>query len=162
MNIKLARFALVITGVVLIGCTQANRTTVLRPGADTVRPIARPGDTAGIGATPPENARTAEDFDTTSKDERAAALQPAIGARKLGTTIASLGNPAAPGFWLETPLVSENTPGRVVYPATGTSVSVDLIPIGGPKTGGSRISLAAMRLLGAPLTGLPELIVYAR
>jgi len=159
MNRILPRIALVFIAMLLVGCAQALRPNVYRAGPDTVRPIARPGERRQV---PLDQARTAEDFDTTSADERAAALQPASAARKLGTTVASLGNPAVPGFWLETPLVSENTPGRVVYPATGTSVSLDLIPIEGPKTGGSRISLAAMRLLGAPLTGLPELVVYAR
>jgi hypothetical protein len=158
MNRNLPRLALIVLGVVLVGCAQANRPKVYRPGPDTVRPIARPGEDRVVAL---EEARTAEDFDSTSADERAAAIAPAPVAKKLGTTIATLGNPALPGFWLQTPLVSENTPGRVVYPATGTSVSVDLIPTGGPETGGSRISLAAMRLLGAPLTGLPELIVYA-
>jgi uncharacterized lipoprotein YajG len=89
---------------------------------------------------PPAGATTVEDFDT--------------------STVASLGNPSRPGFWLETPLVSVPTKGRMLYLATGKSVVVDLIPTD-DATGGSRISLAALRLLGAALTGLPELIVYA-
>lgn len=133
--------------------------TAQQPNADTVRPLARPD---GQGVAPLENARTVEDFDTTTDAERTAALavSPA-GERELGRTVASLGNVANPGFWLETPLVTEPTKGRIVYPATGKSVAVDLIPIDGPATGGSRISLPAIRLLGAPLTSLPELIVYA-
>ncbi len=82
--------------------------------------------------------------------------------RALGTTIASLGDPADPGFWLKTPLVDVEGPGRVDYPAAGTSVAVTLIPLDGPSTGGSRLSLPAMRLLQAPLTGLPEVTVFAR
>lgn len=130
-----------------------------KPGADTVRPLARPD---GRSVVPSQNARTVEDFDTTTDAERTAALSTTpAGERELGRTIASLGNVAISGFWLETPLVSEPTKGRIVYPATGKSVAVDLIPIDGPATGGSRISLPAIRLLGAPLTSLPELIVYA-
>jgi hypothetical protein len=39
-------------------------------------------------------------------------------------------------------------------------VRVELRPIEGPATGGSRISLAALRLLGASLAGLPEVEVF--
>ncbi|WP_311734952.1 hypothetical protein [Alloyangia mangrovi] len=111
---------------------------------------------------PPANARTEEQFDTTSAEERsAAAAAPAAAERKLGSTVASLGDPTDPGFWLETPLVSSVTKGRVVYPVNGKSAQVELRPIEGPASGGSRISLPAMRLIGAPLTDLPTLTVYA-
>jgi len=73
----------------------------------------------------------------------------------------SLGDPARPGFWIETPLVSSPTTGRVAYPSTGQSSQVDLIPIDGPATAGSRMSLAAMRLIGVPLTGLAEVQVFS-
>lgn len=117
---------------------------------------------AAPAAIAPAAAQLPEDLDTTTAAERAAAIAPPpSGEREMGRTITSLGDPVDPGFWLETPLVSEPGKGRVVYPATGQSVAVDLRPIDGPATGGSRISLPAMRLLGAPLTGLPELIVYA-
>ena len=115
------------------------------------------------GDNSPADATTVEDFDTSTAAERAVALVSAAsvrGEREIGHTIASLGNPARPGFWLETPLVSEPTKGRILYRATGKSVVVDLIPTG-EASGSSRISLAALRLLGAALTGLPELIVYA-
>lgn len=127
----------------------------------TVRPQARPDGLAA--AKPPANARTVEEFDTTTADERrkaAAAPQP-TGEQALGDTIASLGDPAKPGFWLETPLVKTAQKGRVFNPATGKSANVDLIPIDGPATAGSRISLAAMRLVEAPLTDLPTLQVFA-
>ncbi|APX11785.1 hypothetical protein [Tateyamaria omphalii] len=78
----------------------------------------------------------------------------------LGRTVASLGNAAEPGLWLKTPLVSVEQPGRVYYDATNTTVDVTLIPIDGPATAGSRLSLAAMQALGAPLTGLPEVDVF--
>ena len=117
-----------------------------------------------LKGAPPAGATTVEEFDTTTAAERKAALVPTTvssGEREIGHTIASLGNPARPGFWLETPLVSLPTKGRVLYRATGRSVAIDLIPTGGDAGSGSRISLPALRLLGAPLTGLPELIVYA-
>ncbi len=79
-------------------------------------------------------------------------------AGRLGTTVASLGSPTSPGLWLETALVSEPTSGRVEY--NGQTVTVELRPSGGEPGSGSQISLEAMRALGAPLTGLPELTVY--
>ncbi len=111
----------------------------------------------------PENARTVEEFDTTSAGDRAAALEgaDASGAeRNLGLTIASLGDVTEPGIWLKTPLVSEPGKGRVEFVQAGTAVAVDLIPLEGEAGAGSRISLAAMRLLEADLTSLPELRVF--
>jgi hypothetical protein len=57
--------------------------------------------------------------------------------------------------------VSEVRQGRVRLAATGASVQVELRPIPGAATAGSRLSLAAMRLLGVGLTDLPEIEVYA-
>ncbi len=123
------------------------------------RPAARP-DAVESAATrpPPAGARTADSLDTSTPEERAAAAATPQGARALGRTVASLGDPARPGFWLETPLVSAPAMGRVSY--EGQSAQVELIPIDGPPSGGSRISLAAMRLIGAPLTGLPTVEVF--
>lgn len=78
----------------------------------------------------------------------------------LGVTVASLGDPAREGFWIETPLVSTPGKGRVTYEKSGRTVKVDMIPIEGPATAGSRLSMAAMRLLDAPLTGLAEVKLY--
>jgi hypothetical protein len=109
---------------------------------------------------PPPNARTVEQFDTTTAQDRAAAVAPpAAGERPLGTTIASLGSPTDPGIWLKTPLVNTVTTGRVEY--NGASVNLELRPSGGTLGSGSQISLAAMGLIEAPLTGLPEVNVYA-
>jgi len=109
---------------------------------------------------PPPNARTVEQFDTTSAQNRATAVAPPSGGeRRLGPTVASLGSPTDPGIWFKTPLVSEVTQGRVEY--QGKSVNVELRPSGGAAGSGSQISLAAMRLIEAPLTGLPEVMVYA-
>ncbi len=102
-------------------------------------------------------------MDATTEEERVRARQgaaPAAGEVFLGTTIASLGTVSEPGIWLRTPLVSTPGKGRVTYPVKGTSVLVDLIPLEGERGRGSRISLAAMRLLEAALTDLPELRVY--
>lgn len=108
----------------------------------------------------PPAARTVEQFDTTTDAQRSAASGGAGGGQDLGVTITSLGAPSEPGFWLKTPLVNAPAKGRVVYAATGKSAQVDLIPIDGPKTAGSRMSLSAMRLIGAPFTGLPEIQVF--
>lgn len=169
------KFAIVVlTGLALSGCGEtfspgmrgAKPTAVVpspQEGATSTRPVERPSSLQPTAPKPTTSAQTAEQFDTTTSAQRAEAVAatPASAERKLGTTVGSLGNPAEPGFWLKTPLVSAATEGRVVYPVNGKSVSVDLIPIDGPKTAGSRVSLAALRLLGAPLAGLSELIVYA-
>ncbi|QFT92659.1 hypothetical protein FIU86_07380 [Roseovarius sp. THAF9] len=116
------------------------------------------------GVAPPANARTADEFDTTTEEERAAAVQAAQsggGDRDLGTTVASLGAAADSGIWMKTPLVDSPGKGRVEYPAKGTTVAVDLIPLDAEPGSGSQLSLAAMRLLEADLTGLPEVRVFA-
>ncbi len=127
---------------------------------DQSRPQARPET---IAVKPPANARSVEDFDTTTAAERkeaAAAPKPA-GEQQLGETIASLGDVSKPGFWLETPLVTSPAKGRVFFPASGKSAQVDLIPIDGLATAGSRLSLAAMRLIEAPLPALPTIQVFS-
>ena len=126
----------------------------IRPTLDTTQ--TRPD----FPPPPPPTARTVEQFDTTTQEDREAAVAPPSGGeRRLGTTIASLGSPTDPGIWFKTPLVSEVTQGRVEY--NGKSVNVELRPSGGAAGSGSQISLAAMRLIEAPLTGLPEVTVYA-
>lgn len=146
---------------VLAGCGQLGLTPSLNPetGDGQTRPQARP-ESVQVQPRPPATARTEEQFDTTTVAERAAASAPVVAAteRDLGVTIVSLGNPAQPGFWLETTLVSAPAKGRVLNPATGESVQVDLIPI---SDGGSRMSLPAMRLLGVPLTDLAEVQVFS-
>ncbi len=134
-----------------------------------VRPRARPGDldlsaTTSPARKPATSARTVEQFDTTTPEERQAAAAAPVqtgGEQRLGDTVASLGDVTKPGFWLETPLVSSPKTGRVYFPGSGKSAQVDLIPIDGPDTAGSRISLAAMRLIEAPLTDLPTIEVFA-
>jgi hypothetical protein len=117
---------------------------------------------AQSAAIPSGAAKTAAALDTTTEAQRsAAAVKPAAAAeKKLGTTIASLGDPTDPGFWIKTSLVSVNATGRVEDPATGKSVQVELIPSGAGAGAGSQMSLPAMRLLGVSLTDLPEVAVY--
>ncbi len=113
---------------------------------------------------PPPQARTVAQFDTTTAEDRAAAVakpEPAS-ETKLGTTIATLGSPADPGIWIKTPLVTSLVAGRAVYGANGKSVNIELRPSGGEAGSGSQISLPAMRLLDAPLTGLLELTLYKK
>ncbi|SLN49138.1 hypothetical protein ROA7450_02422 [Roseovarius albus] len=112
---------------------------------------------------PPKDASSVEEFDTTTATARAEAVKEAEtsnGAKFLGNTIASLGAPTEPGIWMKTSLVKSQVKGRVDYPAKGTSVVVELVPLEASKGAGSQISLAAMRLIEADLTGLPEVKVY--
>lgn len=111
-------------------------------------------------ALPVAGAQTAKQLDTTSQAERKAAAQaPKSGARVLGKTIASLGSPTEPGFWIKTPLVRSEVEGTVRNTATGKTATVMLIPIDGEATAGSRMSLSALRLIGASLTDLTEVEV---
>lgn len=159
-----------VSGLILSGCVNGlsvgpsvNETAGVSADPNLVRPLARPATLDTTPAPPPPpTARTVEQFDTTTAEDRAEAVAEAelAGETRLGSTIASLGSPADPGFWLKTPFVTELAMGRVEYPANGKSVNVELRPSGGEAGSGSQLSLPAMRLLEAPLTGLPEVIVY--
>ena len=129
--------------------------------APPIRPTLNLSQTRPDFPPPPSaNARTVEDFDTTTAEDRAEAIvtTPVSGERRLGVTIATLGSPTDPGIWVKTPLVTSVEQGRVTY--NGNSVAVELRPSGGAIGSGSQISLAAMRLIEAPLTGLPEITVF--
>jgi hypothetical protein len=134
---------------------------VQTPGSEVTRPVARGGAGAGAGAIAPQG-RTAAALDRTSEAERAAAAAAARSAegRRLGETLAGLGAPGEPGFWLVTGLVDRVRPGRVVAPS-GAALAVELRPSGGAAGGGSQISLPALRTLGLPLAGLSTLQVFA-
>lgn len=82
---------------------------------------------------------------------------PVAASGDLGKTVASLGSPAEPGLWLKTPLVTAGQSGKISY--KGKTIDVNLIPIDGPKTAGSRLSLQGFQALGAPLTELVEVTV---
>ncbi|MEM6307244.1 MAG: hypothetical protein AAF701_04600 [Pseudomonadota bacterium] len=84
------------------------------------------------------------------------AVAPVVTPQSFGTTVASLGNVGETGLWLKTPLVKNQQQG-ILTAGNGQTVQVTLMPLPGPATGGSRISLAALQALGLPLTDLPEL-----
>ncbi len=158
---------------VLAACTPIVTTTT------TARPVAQPAvaekvetslspeqvaaATAITRAPAPKPAAraSAAQLDTTTAEQRAAAAKaPEAAEVKLGKTIASLGNPAEGGFWIKTPLIKARGIGRIVNPANGKSAKVDLIPLDGPESGGSQVSLSALQLLGVSLTDLPTIEVY--
>jgi hypothetical protein len=132
------------------------------PAASAPAPAAQPPApvrTAQPGGTlaPPPAAE--EEVELASAEPPAQAPAPTSApSGQLGTTVASLGSPTDGGLWLETPLVEVPTQGRIEY--NGQTVSVQLRPSGGDPGSGSEISVEAMRAIGAPLTGLPELTVF--
>ncbi|OOY09338.1 hypothetical protein [Thioclava sp. F36-7] len=143
----------------IAGCATLGLNGPNAPGPATT---AAPDAAAPVAAPIPKpSAKTADSLDTTTAEQRAeAAKKPMGGETKLGTTIASLGDPADPGFWVKTGLVKSETPGRIEDPKTGKSAKVTLIPSGKAAGSGSEVSLPALRLLEVPLTDLPELTVY--
>ena len=145
MNSGIRSGILVVAAALLLSsCGQFEQTEIRKPQLVT-SPLA------------PSAAKTVEELDATTAAERDAAVALGAAGRLLGETVASLGDVTVPGFWVETPLATAEGPGRLVYPANGRSVDVTLMPSEG---GSSRVSLAAMRLLEAPLAGLPALEVY--
>ncbi len=151
----LAPFALIVT---LAACAQtANVPIPDDRGAPTVQPVPRPEP-----AVQTAQGNTAEALDTASAADVAEATNvsaPATGL--LGETVAALGDPSKPGFWLMTPLVSSERTGRVEREG-GAVVQVTLIPLGGEAGAGSQLSLSAMRALGFQLTDLAPLKVYGQ
>jgi len=159
----MARY-LVLSCVVLSGCAEfpfPGLTPEATPAVVPVEEVQEP--VADLPPPPPPAARTVEEFDTTTAEDRAAAVETPVasGAQLLGTTNVALGDVADPGIWIKTGLVSEAVAGRVENPANGQSVTLELRPSGGPASGGSQLSLAAMRLLDIPLTELVDVQVFA-
>ena len=162
------RIGLLMAVLVVSGCADAfgakppetAPTEAATPGA-VAHEATLPG-TAMTAPPPKPAARTAAALDTTTPEQRAAAAaKPAASAEtRLGSTIASLGDPTDPGFWLRTGLVSAETPGRIEDPRSGKSAQVTLIPSGRDAGAGSEASLPALRLLEVDLTDLPELVVF--
>lgn len=91
----------------------------------------------------------------------AAPTEPARADGFLGRTLAGLGAPGEAGLWLRTGLVAAPRPGRIVA-ENGQSLEVELRPSGTEPGAGSQISLAALRALGLPISGLATLRVYSR
>jgi hypothetical protein len=155
--------ALILGLGVLAGCAGDGRLAWPWAREQTPQAAPQPRPEATAPAVQPERRGgrlTPEGFDLTSAAEREAA-RAAGGGALLGRTVASLGAPQEQGFWLRTGLVTSEREGRVAIPETGASVAVTLRPSGGPASAGSQLSLAAFRVLGAPLTSLPQLEVYA-
>jgi hypothetical protein len=97
---------------------------------------------------------------TVAADPLAPAAAPEDEGRFLGFTVASLGDATVPGLWLETPLVTEEGPGRIVS-ESGLQLVLTLRPAGGPASAGSRLSLQGFQALGLSLTALPTLTVIS-
>lgn len=142
------------------GCAQIGG--VLGRGASS--PAA--GSAAASGAGRPNSggilnpvSEPAADLDTVSAAERARA-QEARGGKRLGTTIASLGDPTREGLWVRTPLVRAQAEGRIEDPKTGASVAVQLLPLDAAPGAGSQVSLSAMNAMNLSLTALPEIAVF--
>lgn len=118
------------------------------------------GQNSELSGVRPQERPTSETLESDPSDPSAEQTPvAAVAAGPLGTTIASLGDPARPGLWIETPLARAKQPGQVRF--KGRVTPVTLIPVDGPETGGSRLSLAAMRALGVALTDLVEVQVSA-
>ena len=147
--------ALVLTGCALFekqgGSTPAPVTG--ETGQEPATEVAAAMSSTALGA----RAVSAEVLDTTSAEEKAAALAaPAAGGeRQLGRAVVALGPPADQGIWLSTALVDKVVQGRIET-AAGKSLTLELRP----GTGGALLSLAAFQALGLSLTELPEVTIY--
>ncbi|NKX43541.1 hypothetical protein [Roseicyclus persicicus] len=109
--------------------------------------------------TPPAGGPVAVAADP-SDPAAAAAPTPAGDGLFIGFTVASLGDATVPGLWLETPLVTEEGPGRVVA-ENGMQLFLTLRPSGGARSAGSRLSLGGFQALGLDITSLPTLTVIS-
>lgn len=157
--------------LVLSACDMANMRPASPPVTAAATVSAAPGSpgaasisearTGAIEGTlqRPSSSRSVAQLDA-SAAEKAAATRPTTTGGRLGITVASLGDATEGGFWIKTPLVSRPGKGRIVDTATGRSVNVDLLPLSGPASGGSQVSLPALTTLGVDLTDLPEVEVY--
>ncbi|MEP2718779.1 hypothetical protein [Pseudophaeobacter sp.] len=81
---------------------------------------------------------------------------PVAGFQGRATTVASLGDPAIGGMWMETSLVTTEQQAKL-RSSSGQEVTVTLKPAAAEGSG--RLSIAAMRALEAPLTELVEVEV---
>ncbi|WP_083099104.1 hypothetical protein [Pseudophaeobacter leonis] len=82
----------------------------------------------------------------------------APGFQGRASTVASLGDPALPGMWMETSLVSTEQV-ALLRSSNGKEVRVTLKPASGSSSSSGRLSISAMRALGAPLSELVALEV---
>ncbi|WP_308917924.1 hypothetical protein [Jannaschia sp. LMIT008] len=111
------------------------------------------GGGATVVAPPSRVTARAEALDTVSEAEKQQARIVAASAASadLGTETVALGDPAEPGLWVKTDLVSAEVAGKATA-AGGTGIALTLRPLGG--AGGAQISLSALQALGLPLAGL--------
>ncbi len=142
----------------MAGCAQLGAGVADHTGKSDLAQRAMPDSPHPI--VRPDIAQNAPSPEGSSLAQQGAARAPTPAEGALGRTIATLGDPSRPGLWLETPLVRSATKGQVALPGSPVSITVELLPIPGPSGAGSRLSLAAMRLLGVALTDLPEIVVY--
>ncbi len=120
------------------------------PQSATVAPAPVAPSPAPVATPTPEPSQSASAGSSASAN---------TGPGPLGTTVASLGDPARGGLWIRTPLTSTEGRARVTDTATGASVEVELLPLSGAAGSGSQISVEAMQALGAALTDLPTVRV---
>ena len=157
MKLCSARSApLIVILALLSACGQRPEPAPLNPAdPPKIRPMPRP-QTTNAAATP-------DSLDQTSLAEKQQALaaSPVASGAEIGVTIATLGDVTQQGFWLRTPLVGQDRPGQIRWVETGKTLKVTLIAKPAAPGSGSQISLAALRALGASLTDLVELRVYA-
>ena len=132
----------------LAACTAAPEVTVVPPPAVDIPALDAPA--------PPPEARRVEEFDTTTEDQREAALDVSEEGVLLGSAVVSLGDPGEAGFWVKAALVTAPGTGRVALLDDEKSVEVALLP----SEGSGRASLAVLRLLDVPLTDLVEVNIY--
>ena len=126
-------------------------------GCETVRGVFDGPDGDANAAPVVETAAPVEAETPAGLEAEVPVALPVSGSAALGTTVASLGDPASPGLWMETPLTSREQTGQVAW--QGSTVTLTLRPSGGAPGSGSRLSLLAMQALGAPLTELIEVSV---
>ena len=141
------RYLIFVSALGLAGCANLSLPTFGRKAPEQV--------VAPVTDNPPDLVRPVARPDTLPNQNSATGT---VRTGNLGMTVASLGSPAQPGLWLETPLVQVQGPGQV-RAANGQTIAVTLIPIDGPASAGSRMSLQAMQALGLPLTELAEVTV---
>ncbi|MEM7440747.1 MAG: hypothetical protein AAF393_14195 [Pseudomonadota bacterium] len=170
----MTRTKLVLLAVsVLAGCADGGLfqrqgdVQVFAPSKETKRPKARPGNAERLTANRSGGGLNSggiklSDAAKVTDSELAAATTPSGGGKALGSTTATLGFLERDGFWLTTPLVKSETEGRVIYSNTGATANVTLIPNGAKAGSGSQISIAAMQVLGIPLTDIATLKVFKK
>jgi hypothetical protein len=120
------------------------------------------GQTAPADSGAPLSAISTEDAlasgDLTDSLVAVPSTDPADAYQGRASTVASLGDPAIPGMWMQTDLVTRPQAARL-RSANGKEVMVTLKPAAAGSSGGGRLSIGAMRALGAPLSELVEVQV---